>query len=94
MKENIDVVIAALVKAKITHTEILIEGFTDEKGSEADNKELGKKRAEAGKAYLVTKCVNGKCIDPAIITTKGVGETYKLGDLPDCRGIMITFIQR
>lgn len=47
-----------------------IEGHTDERGSDATNLELSKKRAKAVLDYLV-----GKGIDPARLTSEGFGES-------------------
>jgi outer membrane protein OmpA-like peptidoglycan-associated protein len=46
-----------------------IEGHTDNKGNDAHNEDLSKRRAEAAKAYLITKGCN-----PEQIEAKGFGE--------------------
>ncbi len=52
--------------------EVLIEGYTDSKGSESYNLTLSKRRAEAVRAWLIEK---GKLKDLKIIT-KGYGEAH------------------
>jgi outer membrane protein OmpA-like peptidoglycan-associated protein len=59
------------VIAQFPEGKVLIEGYTDSKGSPNRNLELSKRRAEAVKDWLVTK----KGIAEAIITTRGLGET-------------------
>ena len=51
--------------------EILVEGYTDSKGSEAYNLTLSQRRADAVKAWLIEK--GG--LDKAKIVTKGFGES-------------------
>lgn len=55
-------------KDKIAH--ISIEGHTDHVGSAAKNQVLSQKRANAVKAYLVKKGIDGK-----MLSTKGYGQT-------------------
>jgi outer membrane protein OmpA-like peptidoglycan-associated protein len=59
------------VIAQFPEGKVLIEGYTDSKGSPNRNLELSKRRAEAVKDWLVNK----KGIAEAIITTRGLGET-------------------
>ena len=59
------------VIAQFPEGKVLIEGYTDSKGSPNRNLELSKRRAEAVKDWLVTK----KGIAEAIIITRGLGET-------------------
>lgn len=59
------------VIAQFPEGKVLIEGYTDSKGSPNRNLELSKRRAEAVKDWLVTK----KGIAEATITTRGLGET-------------------
>jgi outer membrane protein OmpA-like peptidoglycan-associated protein len=59
------------VIAQFPEGKVLIEGYTDAKGSADVNLELSKRRAEAVKDWLVKK----KGIPPSIITTRGLGET-------------------
>jgi OOP family OmpA-OmpF porin len=53
-----------------------IEGHTDSYGSEAYNKELSKKRANAVTTYLV----NQHSINPARLKARGYGENRLLSD--------------
>ena len=59
------------VIAQFPEGKVLIEGFTDSKGSQRVNRELSKRRAQAVKDWLVKK----KGIAKSIITTNGFGET-------------------
>jgi outer membrane protein OmpA-like peptidoglycan-associated protein len=59
-----------IVIAQFPEGKVLIEGYTDAKGSPNRNRELSKRRAEAVKDWLVKK----KGIAAAIITTRGLGE--------------------
>ena len=56
-------------------TRIEIVGHTDNTGSEAYNQALSERRANAVKAWMVTKGVN-----PALITTVGKGESEPTDD--------------
>ena len=54
---------------------ITVTGHTDSRGSSALNQKLSERRAEAVKAYLVSKGVDGKKI-----MTKGMGESQPIAD--------------
>jgi outer membrane protein OmpA-like peptidoglycan-associated protein len=56
---------------KYTESEIAIKGHTDSKGSDAYNKRLSERRAEAVKEYLIKEAG----VDPARITARGLGES-------------------
>jgi OOP family OmpA-OmpF porin len=60
----------------------LVLGYTDSAGSEAANQQMGLRRAEAVKSYLVTR--HG--IDPSRITTEGKGEVDPVGDNTTAEG--------
>jgi outer membrane protein OmpA-like peptidoglycan-associated protein len=64
--EKVGTVIAQFPEGKV-----LIEGYTDSKGSQRANLGLSRRRAQAVKDWLVTK----KGIPESIITTHGRGET-------------------
>ncbi|MDZ7680933.1 MAG: OmpA family protein [Fodinibius sp.] len=72
-KENL----AKLARFLIEYPErkILVEGFTDNVGSEALNKRLSEQRAEAVKDALVAIGV-----EPNRVTTQGYGESYAVAD--------------
>jgi len=57
---------------------ILVSGHTDRLGSQQFNQKLSEKRAEAVKAYLVSKGV-----DAAKIETMGMGKTLQIKSCPD-----------
>ncbi|MEC4748916.1 OmpA family protein [Methylomicrobium sp. Wu6] len=59
------------VIAQFPEGKVLIEGYTDSKGSQRVNLDLSKRRAEAVKDWLVKK----KGVAESIITTAGFGET-------------------
>lgn len=61
---------------------VYVYGHTDDVGSEAYNLELSRKRAEAVRDYLVKGGLN-----PAIVTTKGFGQSIPLvsGTTPEAR---------
>lgn len=58
---------------------VVIKGYADSRGSEAYNKTLSLKRAQAVKDYLVENGVSGK----KIIAVKGMGETELLNNCDD-----------
>lgn len=58
---------------------ILVGGHTDRIGSAAYNQKLSEKRADAVKAYLVSKGMDGK-----IIETLGFGKTTPAQGVPKC----------
>lgn len=57
---------------------ILISGYTDRLGSQQYNQKLSEKRADAVKAYLVKKGLDGSKID-----TMGMGKTLQIKSCPD-----------
>ncbi len=64
------------------YVSIKVEGFTDRIGSETYNQALSVRRAEAVKEYLVA---SGR-VDPAKITTTGMGEASPQTKSADCTG--------
>lgn len=57
---------------------ILVSGYTDRLGSQQYNQKLSERRADAVKAYLVKKGVDGSKID-----TMGMGKTLQIKSCPD-----------
>ena len=57
---------------------ILVSGYTDRLGSQQYNQKLSEKRANAVKAYLVKKGVDGSKIE-----TMGMGKTLQIKSCPD-----------
>jgi OOP family OmpA-OmpF porin len=57
---------------------ILVSGHTDRLGSQQYNQKLSEKRADAVKAYLVKKGVDGSKIE-----TMGMGKTLQIKSCPD-----------
>lgn len=57
---------------------ILVSGYTDRLGSQQYNQKLSEKRADAVKAYLVKKGLDGSKID-----TMGMGKTLQIKSCPD-----------
>lgn len=72
--------LAALMKKKPTFR-LLIEGHTDNVGSDASNLKLSQRRAEAVKKYL-----SDKGIDAARIVSKGYGEMSPVADNKTAEG--------
>jgi OOP family OmpA-OmpF porin len=67
---------AMLAKLEGMNTEVMIAvGHTDSVGSDAYNQKLSLRRADAVKAYLVSKG-----LDPARLYTEGKGETQPVAD--------------
>ena len=56
---------------KNPHRKVVIQGYADPRGTEAHNMNLGMKRADAVKAYLVKSGVNP---DQIAVTSKGATE--------------------
>jgi outer membrane protein OmpA-like peptidoglycan-associated protein len=63
---------------KYEDTDILIEGHTDQKGSDEYNMDLSKKRSQAVAAYLETQSVKS-----SRITTQGYGELQPISDIDE-----------
>lgn len=57
---------------------VLVSGYTDRLGSQQYNQKLSERRADAVKAYLVKKGVDGSKID-----TMGMGKTLQIKSCPD-----------
>lgn len=72
-KENLDKLAETL--KKYADTDLLIEGHTDDKGSEAFNQTLSEQRAQAVSSYLASKGVPN-----ARFTIKGHGEMKPVTD--------------
>ena len=53
---------ASVVKGYYPNAVVTVEGFTDPAGSRAYNLELGRRRAESVKAFLVTEGLNGDVV--------------------------------
>jgi outer membrane protein OmpA-like peptidoglycan-associated protein len=60
---------------------IIIEGYTDSRGSETFNLDLSRRRAEAVRAYLV-----GKGYDPDLISSTGLGKASPVADNASAEG--------
>ncbi len=71
--EELDVVVS-IMRANPT-IRVIVEGHTDNVGSEKANERVALKRAEAVKAYLIEKGV-----DASRLSTIGVGEAAPVGD--------------
>ncbi|KPK66289.1 MAG: hypothetical protein AMS21_02775 [Gemmatimonas sp. SG8_38_2] len=80
---------AAVVKEYYGDATVTVEGFADPAGSEAYNKSLGKKRADAVKAYLTT--VGGLPADQ--VKTVSYGEDADRQVVPGARGPGVTGIE-
>jgi len=80
---------AAVVKDFYGDATITVEGFADPAGSEAYNKSLGKKRADAVKAYLTT--VGGLPADQ--VKSVSYGEDADRQVVPGARGPGVTGIE-
>jgi peptidoglycan-associated lipoprotein len=80
---------AAVVKEFYGDALITVEGFADPAGSEAYNKRLGKKRADAVKSYLST--VGG--LTPDQVKTVSYGEAANRQVVPGARGPGVTGIE-
>lgn len=78
-RERLDVVAAALKDQ--SDRSIIVEGHTDAQGTEASNRELSQKRAQAVADYLVARGV-----PPANITAVGVGQSRPVGDNKTAEG--------
>jgi peptidoglycan-associated lipoprotein len=80
---------AAVVKEFYGDALITVEGFADPAGSEAYNKRLGKKRADAVKGYLTT--AGG--LTPDQVKTVSYGEAADRQVVPCARGPGVTGIE-
>jgi len=72
-KKILDTVVAYLKRN--AEVNVTIDGHTDNTGSDRINNPLSKKRADATKAYLVSKGINGERM-----TTAGFGSTQPVAD--------------
>ena len=77
-QQRLDQVAQALMEAE---QEIVIEGHTDARGSAEYNQQLSKARAEAVRAYLVTRGV-----DPDKIIAVGMGESQPIAQNNSAEG--------
>lgn len=78
-REKLDV-IAAAIKDQDDRP-VVVEGHTDAQGTEASNRELSQKRAQAVADYLVSRGVPA-----AGVTAVGVGQTRPVGDNKTAEG--------
>ena len=60
---------------KYADTNVVVEGHTDNSGSDAINQPLSQRRAQA-----VANELTGKSVDPARVTVKGYGSSQPVGD--------------
>ncbi|MCG8426245.1 MAG: OmpA family protein [Chromatiales bacterium] len=74
MRAALDTV-AAKIQASSGDERLVIVGHTDSVGRDAYNQELSERRASAVSSYLATKGIN-----PAKMTTKGMGESSPVAD--------------
>lgn len=72
---------AATVLNKYPKLNILVQGHTDDRGSDTDNQKLSEKRAQAVMAYLVSKSVSAKRL-----TAKGYGESKPVASNKTTKG--------
>ncbi len=78
-KEQLDREVVAKVQSFGRVKQIIVSGHTDRIGKPAYNQKLSEKRADAVKAYLVGKGIDGKLID-----TFGFGATQPAQGVPKC----------
>ncbi len=77
-KAQLDQEVVARLKEYSAIKLIFIEGHTDRIGSQQHNQKLSERRADAVKAYLVSRGVDGSKID-----TIGMGKTVQVKSCPD-----------
>ena len=69
-KKELDALVDKLISEKVSVGQITVTGHTDSTGAKAYNQTLSERRAEAVKAYLVQKGLNGERI-----VSKGMGDS-------------------
>jgi outer membrane protein OmpA-like peptidoglycan-associated protein len=72
--------VADALRSEANH-KILVEGHTDSTGSDAKNQELSRRRADAVRAYLITRGV-----EPSQITAVGLGSSQPVADNATAEG--------
>jgi outer membrane protein OmpA-like peptidoglycan-associated protein len=75
--QQLQLIAEALKNRDLGSQRVLVEGHTDNLGSDAFNQQLSERRAEAVKRYLVEKLT----IDSSRLETKGVGKSRPLDDV-------------
>ncbi len=78
-RTRLDQVANALMATKERH--IVVEGFTDSRGSDAHNQDLSKRRAESVRQYVVSRGYNGD-----LITSEGMGKASPVADNASAEG--------
>ena len=78
-KAQLDKEVVAKAKSFASIKQVIISGHTDRIGKPSYNQKLSEKRAEAVKAYLVSKGMDGKLIE-----TFGFGATQPAQGVPKC----------
>jgi outer membrane protein OmpA-like peptidoglycan-associated protein len=73
--------VAAVLKAHPDVQKVVIEGYTDSKGSKALNLKLSKGRAQAVRTYLIDKGV-----EPDRLEAKGFGSSHPIADNSTAKG--------
>ncbi|MEO6954899.1 MAG: OmpA family protein [Polyangia bacterium] len=78
-RSRLDQVAAALMATKERH--IVVEGFTDSRGSDSHNQDLSKRRAESVRQYIVSRGYNGD-----LVTSEGMGKASPVADNASAEG--------
>ena len=78
-QQRLDQVASALMATKERH--IVIEGYTDSRGSDDHNVELSRRRAEAVRQYIVSKGYEGD-----LVTAAGMGKAKPIADNSSAEG--------
>ncbi len=78
-RSRLDQVAAALLATK--ERRIVVEGYTDARGSDTHNLDLSRRRAEAVRAYIVSKGY-----EPDMITAQGLGKDRPVADNASAEG--------
>ena len=78
-RTRLDQVANALMATKERH--IVVEGFTDSRGSDAHNQDLSKRRAESVRQYIVSRGYNGD-----LVTSEGMGKASPVADNASAEG--------